>query len=177
MNNKISKIGMLSALALSCTLTMGARDIVQRTAHYMPEGNAFVCVNGSSRYTRALYGSTAEWRLETSDRPVFATYKKNQTGNIRFRISNGEQMMWLDEAEYCKASYEAGRRNYLLQDRRWGKGELDISVLAFPDTEGAVWRFIVRGFDNRKLKVEAVLSQTAVPKPVRSGDIGSFLKP
>ena len=177
MNNKISKIGMLSALALSCTLTMGARDIVQRTAHYMPEGNAFVCVNGSSRYTRALYGSTAEWRLETSDRPVFATYKKNQTGNIRFRISDGRQTMWLDEAEYCKASYEAGRRDYLLKDRRWGKGELDISVLAFPDTEGAVWRFTVRGFDNRKLKVEAVLSQTAVPKPVRSGDIGSFLKP
>lgn len=177
MNNKISKIGMLSALALSCTLTMGARDIVQRTVHYMPEGNAFVCVNGSSRYTRALYGSTAEWRLETSDRPVFATYKKNQTGNIRFRISDGRQTMWLDEAEYCKASYEAGRRNYLLKDRRWGKGELDISVLAFPDTEGAVWRFTVRGFDNRKLKVEAVLSQTAVPKPVRSGDIGSFLKP
>ena len=177
MNNKISKIGMLSALALSCTLTMGARDIVQRTAHYMPEGNAFVCVNGSSRYTRALYGSTAEWRLETSDRPVFATYKKNQTGNIRFRISDGRQTMWLDEAEYCKTSYEAGRRDYLLKDKRWGKGELDISVLAFPDTEGAVWRFTVRGFDNRKLKVEAVLSQTAVPKPVRSGDIGSFLKP
>lgn len=177
MNNKISKIGMLSALALSCTLTMGAQDIVQRTAHYMPEGNAFVCVNGSSRYTRALYGSTAEWRVETSDRPIFATYKKNQTGNIRFRISYDGQIMWLDEAEYCKASYEAGRRDYLLKDRRWGKGELDISVLAFPDTEGAVWRFTVRGFDNRKLKVEAVLSQTAVPKPVRSGDIGSFLKP
>lgn len=177
MNNKISKIGMLSALALSCTLTMGARDIVQRTAHYIPEGNAFVCVNGSSRYTRALYGSIAEWRLETSDRPVFATYKKNQTGNIRFRISYEKQVMWLDEAEYCKAGYEAGRRDYLLKDRRWGKGELDISVLAFPDTEGAIWRFAVRGFDNRKMKVEAVLSKTAVPKPGRSGDIGSFLKP
>jgi len=177
MNNKISKIGMLSALALSCTLTMGAQDIVQRTAHYMPEGNAFVCVNGSSCYTRALYGSTAEWRVETSDRPIFATYKKNQTGNIRFRISYDGQIMWLDEAEYCKASYEAGRRDYLLKDRRWGKGELDISVLAFPDAEGAIWRFAVRGFDNRKMKVEAVLSKTAVPKPVRSGDIGSFLKP
>ena len=177
MNNKISKIGMLCALALSCTLTMGARDIVQRTAHYIPEGNAFFCVNGSSRYTRALYGSIAEWRLETSDRPVFATYKKNQTGNIRFRISYEKQVMWLDEAEYCKAGYEAGRRDYLLKDRRWGKGELDISVLAFPDTEGAIWRFAVRGFDNRKMKVEAVLSKTAVPKPVRSGDIGSFLKP
>ena len=177
MNNKILKIEMLSALALSCTLTMGARDIVQRTAHYMPEGNAFVCVNGSSRYTRALYGSTAEWRVETSDRPIFATYKKNQTGNIRFRISYDGQIMWLDEAGYCKASYEAGRRDYLLKDRRWGKGELDISVLAFPDTEGAIWCFAVRGFDSRKLKVEAVLSKTAVPKPVRSGDIGSFLKP
>lgn len=177
MNNKILKIEMLSALALSCTLTMGARDIVQRTAHYMPEGNAFVCVNGSSRYTRALYGSTAEWRVETSDRPIFATYKKNQTGNIRFRISYDGQIMWLDEAGYCKASYEAGRRDYLLKDRRWGKGELDISVLAFPDTEGAIWCFAVRGFDSRKLKVETVLSKTAVPKPVRSGDIGSFLKP
>lgn len=177
MNNKILKIEMLSALALSCTLTMGARDIVQRTAHYMPEGNAFVCVNGSSRYTRALYGSTAEWRVETSDRSIFATYKKNQTGNIRFRISYDGQIMWLDEAGYCKASYEAGRRDYLLKDRRWGKGELDISVLAFPDTEGAIWCFAVRGFDSRKLKVEAVLSKTAVPKPVRSGDIGSFLKP
>lgn len=177
MNNKMFKIGMLSALALSCTFTMGARDIVQRTAHYMPEGNAFVCVNGSSRYTRALYGSTAEWRVETSDRPIFATYKKNQTGNIRFRISYDGQIMWLDEAEYCKASYEAGRRDYLLKDRRWRKGELDISVLAFPDAEGAIWRFAVRGFDNRKMKVEAVLRKTAVPKPVRSGDIGSFLKP
>lgn len=78
MNNKISKIGMLSALALSCTLTMGARDIVQRTAHYMPEGNAFVCVNGSSRYTRALYGSTAEWRLETSDRPVLPPTRRTR---------------------------------------------------------------------------------------------------
>ena len=177
MNNKISKIGMLSALALSCTLTMGARDIVQRTAHYMPEGNAFVCVNGNNRYTRALYGSTAEWRVETSDRPVFATYKKNQTGNIRFRISDGRQTMWLDEAEYCKASYEAGRRDYLLKDKRWDMGELIVSLLAFHDAEGAIWRFTARGFGAGKMKVEAILSETAVPKPTRSGDIGSFLKP
>lgn len=58
-----------------------------------------------------------------------------------------------------------------------GKGELDISVLAFSDAEGAIWRFAAHGFDNRKMKVEAILSKTAVPKPARSGDIGSFLKP
>ncbi len=85
--------------------------------------------------------------------------------------------MWVDEVEYCTASYEGGRRDFLLKDRRWGKGELDISVLAFSDAEGAIWRFAAHGFDNRKMKVEAILSKTAVPKPARSGDIGSFLKP
>lgn len=169
---QIAVWGLLANMALP----MFSAGVV-RQASYYPEGNAFVCVNGNHRYTRALYGSMAEWRVETSDCPIFATYKKNQTGNIRFRISYAGQVMWLDEVEYCKASYEAGRRDYLLKDRRWGKGELDISVLAFSDAEGAIWRFAAHGFDNRKMKVEAILSKTAVPKPVRSGDIGSFLKP
>ena len=169
---QIAVWGLLANMALP----MFSAGVV-RQASYYPEGNAFVCVNGNHRYTRALYGSMAEWRVETSDCPIFATYKKNQTGNIRFRISYAGQVMWLDEVEYCKASYEAGRRDYLLKDRRWGKGELDISVLAFSDAEGAIWRFAAHGFDNRKMKVEAILSKTAVPKPARSGDIGSFLKP
>lgn len=169
---QIAVWGLLANMALP----MFSAGVV-RQASYYPEGNAFVCVNGNYRYTRAIYGSMAEWRVETSDRPIFATYKKNQTGNIRFRISYAGQVMWLDEVEYCKASYEAGRRDYLLKDRRWGKGELDISVLAFSDAEGAIWRFAAHGFDNRKMKVEAILSKTAVPKPARSGDIGSFLKP
>ena len=169
---QIAVWGLLANMALP----MFSAGVV-RQASYYPEGNAFVCVNGNYRYTRALYGSMAEWRVETSDRPIFATYKKNQTGNIRFRISYAGQVMWLDEVEYCKASYEAGRRDYLLKDRRWGKGELDISVLAFSDAEGAIWRFAAHGFDNRKMKVEAILSKTAVSKPARSGDIGSFLKP
>ena len=169
---QIAVWGLLANMALP----MFSAGVV-RQASYYPEGNAFVCVNGNHRYTRALYGSMAEWRVETSDCPIFASYKKNQTGNIRFRISYAGQVMWLDEVEYCKASYEAGRRDYLLKDRRWGKGELDISVLAFSDAEGAIWRFAAHGFDNRKMKVEAILSKTAVPKPARSGDIGSFLKP
>lgn len=169
---QIAVWGLLANMALP----MFSAGVVRQQSYY-PEGNAFVCVNGNYRYTRALYGSMAEWRVETSDRPIFATYKKNQTGNIRFRISYAGQVMWLDEVEYCKASYEAGRRDYLLKDRRWGKGELDISVLAFSDAEGAIWRFAAHGLDNRKMKVEAILSKTAVPKPARSGDIGSFLKP
>lgn len=171
----MKQIAILGLMA-NMVLPMVPAEVVRQSSYY-PEGNAFVCVNGNNRYTRALYGSTAEWRVETSDRPIFATYKKNQTGNIRFRISDGEQTMWLDEAEYCKASYEAGRRDYLLKDKRWDKGELFVSLLAFPDAEGAIWRFTARGFGAGIMKVEAVLSETAVPKPTRSGDIGSFLKP
>lgn len=163
-------------LMVNMVLPMVSAEVVRQSSYY-PEGNAFVCVNGNNRYTRALYGSMAEWRVETSDRPIFATYKKNQTGNIRFRISDGRQTMWLDEAEYCKASYEAGRRDYLLKDKRWDMGELIVSLLAFHDAEGAIWRFTARGFGAEKMKVEAILSETAVPKPTRSGDIGSFLKP
>lgn len=171
----MKQIAILGLMA-NMVLPMVSAEVVRQSSYY-PEGNAFVCVNGNNRYTRALYGSTAEWRVETSDRPIFATYKKNQTGNIRFRISDGRQTMWLDEAEYCKASYEAGRRDYLLKDKRWDMGELIVSLLAFHDAEGAIWRFTARGFGAEKMKVEAILSETAVPKPTRSGDIGSFLKP
>ena len=171
----MKQIAIFGLLA-NMVLPIFSAEVVRQSAYY-PEGNAFVCVNGNNRYTRALYGSTAEWRVETSDRPIFATYKKNQTGNIRFRISDGRQTMWLDEAEYCKASYEAGRRDYLLKDKRWDMGELIVSLLAFHDAEGAIWRFTARGFGAGKMKVEAILSETAVPKPTRSGDIGSFLKP
>ena len=171
----MKQIAILGLMA-NMVLPMVSAEVVRQSSYY-PEGNAFVCVNGNNRYTRALYGSTAEWRVETSDRPIFATYKKNQTGNIRFRISDGRQTMWLDEAEYCKASYEAGRRDYLLKDKRWDMGELIVSLLAFHDAEGAIWRFTARGFGAGKMKVEAILSETAVPKPTRSGDIGSFLKP
>ena len=55
--------------------------VVLAQKSYFPEGNAFVCENGTNRYTRALYGSYTDWRLETSDRPVFAVVKKDHHRN------------------------------------------------------------------------------------------------
>ena len=48
---------------------------VERQQQYQPRHGIFVCENGTNRYTRALYGSYTDWRLETSDRPVFAVVK------------------------------------------------------------------------------------------------------
>ena len=53
-----------------------------RELQYVPEYDVVVCKNGNNRYTRALYGGTSSYRLETSDRPVFALYKKNNNRKL-----------------------------------------------------------------------------------------------
>lgn len=151
-------------------------NVMQRKANYLPEGRTFVCENGSNRYTRALYGSTDEYRIETSDRPVFAIYKKNSHRNIRFRVKYDGKAMQVDSADYCKAIYDAGRRDYILKDKRWGNGVLHISVLAYPDVLGGIWKFSAEGF-TKPVDVEGLICETTVNKFVRFGDLGKFEKP
>ncbi len=138
-----------------------------RTMNYYPEGNDFVCVNGKNRYTRALYGGYTDFRLDTSDRPVFVSYKKNNYRNIQFTL-NGVP---LDRTEFCKARYVAGRRTYHLTDSRWDKGELDITAVVAMDEETAVLKFNARNFHG-KAEIEAIVSDIANKKLNRNGDMG-----
>ena len=55
-----------------------------RKLQYQPEGRDIVCRDGQNRYTRALYGGYTDFRVETSDRPIFATYRSRSCRNIRF---------------------------------------------------------------------------------------------
>ena len=57
----------------------------ERSLQYRPDGRDFVSVNGKNEYTRALYGGYTDYRIETSDRPIFAIYKKRNYRNVRFR--------------------------------------------------------------------------------------------
>lgn len=155
-------------------LSSSAQGVMQRTANYHPDGRGFSCVNGNNRYTRALYGSVDEWRLETSDRPIFAIFKKNNHRNIRFLIKCNGQAFQLDSVEYCKARYEAGKREYLMKDKRWGSGVLKLSVLAYPQTEGAVWKFAAENFGKAKIEIVGMICETKVSKFKRAGDIGKF---
>ena len=153
---------------------------VERSQQYFPERGAFVCENGSNRFTRALYGSLTDWRLETSDRPVFAVVKKGRHRNVRFRV-NG---VALDSTDYCKATYINGMRIYSMKDRRWGsEAELALQVVALPDRErlqvgdetlevGAVWLFDDRRFA-APAHFEARVCAIANPKLHRNGDIGA----
>lgn len=170
---KLKTIAVVSACMMGL-LSSSAQGMMQRTANYQPDGRGFSCVNGNNRYTRALYGSVDEWRLETSDRPIFAIFKKNNHRNIRFVIKCNGQAFQLDSVEYCKARYEAGKREYLMKDKRWGSGVLKLSVLAYPQTEGAVWKFVAENFGKAKIEIVGMICETRVSKFKRAGDIGKF---
>ena len=142
---------------------------VRRPQQYRPEGSAFVCENGSNRFTRALYGGYTDYRIETSDRPVFAIVKKNHHRHLRFMVGG----VALDSTDYCKAWYADGMRRYLLSDKRWGNGaRLELQVVATHDGEGAVWWFHDMGFSGT-VKFEARMCEIATPKLHRNGDIGA----
>ena len=143
---------------------------VVRQQQYQPRHGSFVCENGTNRYTRALYGSYTDWRLETSDRPVFAVVKKDHHRNIRFIFEKDGVAYPLDETEYCLSTYGNGRRYYLLQDQRWGDGYIRIEVLAMPDREAAVWRITSPQLQG---KMRVTVCQIAQPKLHRNGDIGA----
>lgn len=170
---KLKTIAVVSACMMGL-LSSSAQGMMQRTANYQPDGRGFSCVNGNNRYTRALYGSVDEWRLETSDRPIFAIFKKNNHRNIRFLIKCNGLSFQLDSVEYCKARYEAGKREYLMKDKRWGSGVLKLSVLAYPQTEGAVWKFAAENFGKAKIEIVGMICETKVSKFKRAGDIGKF---
>ena len=145
---------------------------VERSQQYFPVGGAFVCEDGTNRFTRALYGSPTDWRLETSDRPVFAVVKKNYHRNISFTLEVDGLSVALDSAAHCVASYEAGQRTYRLGDPRWGGAELFIEVVACPDRAAAIWRFYGPQFMGRAT-IHGRVANIAIPKLHRNGDIGA----
>ena len=143
-----------------------------RTMHYYPDGRDIVCFNGEGRYTRALYGTNTRYRLETSDRPVFAVYDEGKSYNFSFFLTLGGKTTPLEEASWCKAAYQGGRRTYTVRDESWGKGQLDIYVMASFFGEGAIWRFSASGFES-PVALKVVRSKIASTKFSRSGDLGT----
>ncbi len=146
-----------------------------RELRYRPDGRDIVCVNGTNRYTRALYGGPTEYRIETSDRPVFASYKKGDCRNISFRLTAGGATIALDSTAYCEARYHAGRRDYTLTDPRWGGGKLHVSVIARTDVEGALWLFSTEGFSS-PVSLEGRICETTIMRFRRFGEMGRMEK-
>lgn len=150
----------------------GASEKPARRMQYWPEGRSIVCVNGENRYSRALYGSHTLFRLETSDRPIFATYDKGNSKNIRLYLTTGGKTIRLDSTSYCKAEYEGGERRYIVRHDPWGKDAvLRITALASQREETALWDFECSGFTD-DVQLHARVCQVAKTKMSREGDLG-----
>ena len=157
---------ILLALLIVVSMSVLAKE---RQQQYTPHHGSWVCKDGTNRYTRALYGSHTDWRLETSDYPIFAVVKKGHHRNIRLVLIRDGVEYPLEQVEHCRALYGSGRREYLLSDSRWGDATLRIEVLALPDGEKAVWRVASPKMEAR---LRAVVCAIAQPKLYRNGDIG-----
>ena len=142
-----------------------------RTMNYFPDNGEIVCIDGNNRYTRALYGSHTRMRLETSDRPVFATYDRDKSINIAFAIETGGQKVALDSTTHCEARYQGGRRTYALTHDTWHGARLLITAMATFGEEGAIWHFHAEGFATPPT-LHAMTRKVAKAKMTRDGDYG-----
>lgn len=145
-----------------------------RTLQYRPDGEDFVSVNGKNRYTRALYGSHTAFRLETSDRPVFAVYEKRNSKNIHFHLVLADSSVTpLEETAWCESRYTPGRRSYRLKHPSWGAdAELQISALALPDEDAAIWKITPVNMPVGAV-LRPMLSEIRLNRLSRNGDMGA----
>ena len=165
----MKRIITTSIILLAAVSVMAATG---RKQQYFPDGRDIVCQDGDKRYNRALYGSSTEYRLETSDRPIFAVYRSKAHKNIRFRLTANGKTTLLEQTTHAEARYNAGKRVYKLTDASWRKGSLTITVLLQPDAESAIWKFEPQNMPS-DAKVEMVVCDIKRPKFNRSGDMNS----
>ena len=168
---------MITRLLCSITILAGLmwQSGVQarsRTLQYHPDGRDFVCLNGSNRYTRALYGGYTDFRVETSDRPIFAIYLAKNHRNIRFRLMLNGRTVELEKMSHCEARYNAGMRTYKLSDPTLGKATLTVTVLAMPDSDAAIWQVRGEGLP-ASTTLECIACGIKQPKLYRAGDMNS----
>ena len=138
-----------------------------RTMHYFPDGRDIVCYNGDGRYTRALYGTGTLFRLETSDRPVFAVYDKERSFNFAFALDG----LPLDSTAVCIARYQGGKREYELSDPAWGGGRIKMTAMASFFEEGAVWKIETESFASAP-SISVTRRRIADTRMQRTGDLG-----
>ncbi len=111
---------------------------------YRPSGRALVCVNGDNRLTRTLYGSSVDYRVQTSDRPFFVVFQKNDYRQLSFRLNDVD----LASANYCLSRYQDGMRSYEVKHPSWGKkAVLRIKVVVDQNHNRVVWRLRAANFD------------------------------
>lgn len=121
--------------------------------HYRPEGGAAVCINGTTRYNRALYGAHSGFRMECSDMPVFGIYLPGMGGHLDFSLPQGE----------CRAVYTPGRMDY-------EQGGVTLEAQVLRSSDAALWR--LTNTTGSTVKVPVTFGGVSGKKFYREGDLG-----
>ncbi|WP_324677474.1 DUF4450 domain-containing protein [Hymenobacter sp. GOD-10R] len=196
--NRVSRVFSYAVLSSSFVLShlaLGQAELVvssgsplwhnqQRTLRYHPDGQDFVIVNGSKRFTRALYGTNTAFRVEAGDLPEFALYLPGMGGNLKFGLlgDNG-QSKWLIKADKITARYRPGGMFYDIEDPLLGAGSLHVEVLAMADAEGLVVKARFDKVPVGQVRLLWAYGGATGKKFSRDGDIGAdpessfYLKP
>lgn len=168
MRQPFSKQTMRQLILLFLFLFSISSSAQLRKMNYYAKDGAIVCDNGNNKYTRSLYGTFTDFRLETSDRPIFAIFSKKVKRNIRFfLVENGNEIP-LDSLS-CRSSWYNKLRTYSL-----GKApdfnEMYLLVSSLPGEEA--YYFTIEPGRKRNSKLKVVVSETKSEKLFRNGDIG-----
>jgi hypothetical protein len=145
---------------------------IERTMHYQPQGNNFVCVNPTRKFNRALYGTNTAFRVEAGDLPEFALYMPGMGGNCKIGFIINNKSKWLTECDSINTVYVPGSMEYTLKDILLGNGQIKLAVLALADAEGMVVQLQSSNIID-SLKIVVLYGGASGKKFSRDGDIGA----
>lgn len=145
-------INLLLALIAAGPLS-AAPGLPARSVHYKPDGQSAVCVNGTARYNRALYGAHSGFRMECSDTPVFGIYLPGMGGHLDLSLPAGD----------CTATYTPGRMDY-------SQGGVTVEAQVLRSSDAALWR--LTNTNSSSVTVPVTFGGVSGKNFSRNGDLG-----
>lgn len=132
-----------------------ASAAVSRPIHYVPssDGTGVVCVNGTAKFNRGLYGAHSGFRVDCSDMPEFGIYLPRMGGNLRLSVPG----------DSCIALYIPGKMVYR-------QGGVLVEAQVGRTTDVALWK--ISNTTRRKIDVGVRFGGVAEKKFSREGDLG-----
>lgn len=144
----------------------------ERTMHYQPDGNDFICVNPYKKFNKALYGGNTAFRVESGDLPEFALYMPGMGGNCKIGFVKNKHSKWLSQCNNIKTVYKAGSMLYDIQDEFLGSTTIHLSVLSLNPVEGMIVQLSATNLTD-SLQIVVLYGGASGKKFSRDGDIGA----
>lgn len=146
------KSKIISVLILAVSLQTAA-GIELRPRHYVPDDRSAVCIDGKTKFNRALYGAHSGFRMECSDMPEFGIYLPHMGGNLLLTLPQGS----------CSARYTPGRMDY-------EQGGVKVEAQVMRSEDMALWA--VTNTTDKTVSIPVRFGGVADKKFSREGDLG-----